>query len=105
MPLQVATIGSSLSSRACSSWPRQAAAASTPKRILSSKAVRVVVCLIAGPHAALGWRMLGTMGRVEQRPLGAADCVEIVVMVPGPPRDFWREMPSGNAPVPPDRLH
>lgn len=69
--------------------------------------VRVVVCLMrcAGPHADVGWRMLGAKGRVEQRPLGAADCVEIVVMVPGPARDFWREMPSGNAPVPPDRLH
>ena len=69
--------------------------------------VRVVVCLMrcAGPHANVGWRMLGAKGRVEQRPLGAADCVEIVVMVPGPARDFWREMPSGNAPVPPVRLH
>ena len=38
MPMQIAAIGSSLSSRACSSWPRKAAAAITPKRIMSSKA-------------------------------------------------------------------
>jgi len=32
-------------------------------------------------------------------PRQAADCVKIVVMVPSPARDFWREMPSGNAPA------
>ena len=45
-----------------------------------------VVCMLVAP------------GIVEQRATGAADCVEIVVIVPGLARDFWREMPSGNAP-------
>jgi len=36
---------------------------------------------------------------------GAANCVEIVVIVSGSARDFWREMPSGNAPAPLDRRH
>jgi hypothetical protein len=42
---------------------------------------------------------------VEQRATGAANCVEIVVVVPGLARDFWREMPSGNAPAPLGRRH
>ena len=58
-----------------------------------------------GPRTAVVWRMLVAPGIVEQRATGAADCVEIVVIVPGLARDFWREMPSGNAPAVLGRLH
>jgi hypothetical protein len=53
---------------------------------------------MACARAAVRWHM----------PVGPAtgvDCVKIVVMVPGPARDFWREMPSGNAPSNFDGFH
>ena len=49
--------------------------------------------------------MLIVMGMVEHGATGAADCVEIVVLIRGPARDFWREMPSGNAPTDRDLGH
>jgi hypothetical protein len=48
--------------------------------------------LLRGPHAA-------ATQISKQHPGGATDCVEIVVIVRAPARDFWREMPSGNAPA------
>jgi hypothetical protein len=46
-----------------------------------------------------GWRC-SSQRRISgnARSPGAADCVEIVVVAAGMARDFWREMPSGNAP-------
>jgi hypothetical protein len=97
----VATRGSSLSFKSVFQPAWKAAAAKHGQEDEEVHGVQVVAWLMCSvsPRAAVGWRMLGAPGIVEQRATGATDCVEIVVLLPGLARDFWREMPSGNAPA------